>query len=108
MRNCSPKLWFFSVFLSVSVKTLIKNLVFLARFFKLCRSLVFLRVLCGFYLALVLALWPLFPQCPLWFRVCSDSFLRAGGFDRAHQFRDLRLWVPPHCHGAGANNVANA
>ena len=26
----------------------------------------FLRVLCGFYLALALALWPLFPQCPLW------------------------------------------
>src|SRR5947209_1067590 len=51
---------------SRSIKTLIKNLVFLARFFKLCRSSGFLRVLCGFYLALALALWPLFPQCPLW------------------------------------------
>src|SRR5205085_9281669 len=49
-----------------SIKTLIRNLVSLARFFKLCRSLVLLRVLCGFYLALALALSPLFPQCPLW------------------------------------------
>src|SRR5207248_2853064 len=31
-----------------------------------CRSLVFLRVLCGFYLDFDPALWPLFPRCPLW------------------------------------------